>query len=165
MGVSGSGKTTVARALSVPLGWTMLEGDDFHSAENRARMKAGIALTDADRASWLDALARELQRHPDGVVLSCSALKLAYRELLRAARPGSCFVFLNITPALAHQRVQSRAGHFFNPELVSSQFAALEAPVNEPDVLWLDASRPILELCEAALTWLRQQSAPGRFGA
>jgi gluconokinase len=156
MGVSGSGKTSLARALSAALGWVMIEGDDFHSAENRARMQAGVALTDEDRVAWLDALGSELQRHPAGAVLSCSALKRQYRTTLRRACPGLGFVFLDITPEVAHRRVEGRAGHFFNPNLVRSQFETLERPAGEPDVLSLDASRPIVGLCEAVLEWVRR---------
>src|SRR3546814_9838128 len=80
MGVSGSGKSTIAQALAKTLGWQFIEGDDFHSASNHAKMQAGIALTDADRASWLAALGEQLARNADaGVLISCSALKLVYR--------------------------------------------------------------------------------------
>jgi len=162
MGVSGCGKTSLAEALAAALGWTMVEGDAFHSAENRARMQAGIALTDDDRLGWLEALGRELQRHPEGAVLSCSALKRSYRERLRAARPGVRFVFLAISPALAQQRVQARAGqHFFNPGLVASQFQTLEPPLGEPGVLCLEASWSLPELRDAALGWIASTAAEG----
>ncbi len=160
MGVSGCGKTSLAEQLAAALGWAMVEGDAFHSAENRARMEAGIALTDDDRLGWLQALGRELQRHPEGAVLSCSALKRKYRQVLREARPGLRFVFLAISPALARERVQARAGqHFFNPGLVASQFEALEPPTDEPGVLCLEASRPLAELRDAALGWIALPSS------
>lgn len=156
MGVSGSGKTSVAQELCAALGWTMIEGDDFHTADSRARMHAGIPLTDDDREGWLRALGCELQRHPEGAILSASALKRKYRDMLRQSCPGLRFVFLDITRALARERVLGRgATHFFNPELVASQFEALEPPVEETDVLRLDASRSIAELRDAALAWIR----------
>ena len=162
MGVSGSGKTSLAQALSAASGWIMIEGDDFHTPQNRARMRAGIPLTDDDREGWLRALGRELQCHPEGAILSASALKRKYRDRLRQSCPGLRFVFLDITPALARERVSGRgATHFFNPELVVSQFEALEPPVDETDVLRLDASRSITELRDAALAWIR----PTRVGA
>ena len=93
MGVAGSGKSTLAAALAERLSWPMIEGDDFHSDENKARMRAGVPLSDADREGWLRSLARELQQHPDGAVLTCSALKRSYRDLLRAASPGLAICF------------------------------------------------------------------------
>jgi gluconokinase len=155
MGVAGCGKSSLAEALSQHFGWPMIEGDAFHSAESRARMRAGIALTDDDRAAWLAALGQELARHPEGAVLACSALKRGYRGILRGAAPGLRFVFLDITRDEAQQRVTARAGeHFFHPGLVDSQFEALEPPQGEPDVLRLDATRSISVLCETAADWL-----------
>ena len=155
MGVAGCGKSSLAEALSHQLGWPMIEGDAFHSAASRARMQAGTALTDDDRAAWLAALGRELARHPAGAVLACSALKRSYRDILRGAAPGLRFLFLDITPGDAQQRVTARAGdHFFHPGLVHSQFEALEPPQGEPDVLRLDATRSLSVLCAAAADWL-----------
>ena len=155
MGVAGCGKSSLAEALGQRLGWPMIEGDAFHSAESRARMQAGVALTDDDRAAWLAALSRELARHPAGAVLACSALKRSYRDILRSAAPGLRFVFLDITRDDAQQRVTARAGdHFFHPGLVHSQFEALEPPSAEPDVLRLDATRSLSVLCESAADWL-----------
>jgi gluconokinase len=155
MGVAGCGKSSLAEALGQRLGWPMIEGDTFHSPESRARMQAGTALTDDDRAAWLAALSRELARHPEGAVLACSALKRSYRDILRSAAPRLRFVFLDITRDDAQQRVTARAGdHFFHPGLVHSQFEALEPPQGEPDVLRLDASRSLSVLCESAADWL-----------
>ena len=157
MGVAGCGKSSLAEAVGAELGWPVIEGDDFHGAHNKALMQAGIALTDADRAGWLDALAVELSGHPGGVLLSCSALKRAYRERLRRARPGLRFLYLDLDEAAAQARVQARAlGHFFPPTLVRSQFAALEPPTAEPGVLRLDALQSPAALREAALAWLAQ---------
>jgi gluconokinase len=154
MGVAGCGKSTVARAIAAALGATFIEGDDFHSAASRSKMRRGIALTDTDRASWLDALARQLLAHPAGVVLACSALRRAYRDRLRGAVPALRFVFLDIDQALAQERVAGRAGkHFFPPTLVASQFAALEPPRDEAGVLRLDAALPAALLAERAVRW------------
>jgi gluconokinase len=155
MGVAGCGKSTVARAVAAALDATFIEGDDFHSAGNRSKMREGVALTDADRASWLDELGRQLVARPAGAVLTCSALRYAYRERLRAAVPGLRFVFLEIDQALAQERVSERAGsHFFPPTLVASQFAALEPPRDEAGVLCLNAALPADLLAARAVEWL-----------
>src|SRR3990167_3194710 len=96
MGVAGCGKSSLGRALAEALSLPLVEGDDFHSPESRDKMSRGVALTDADRDGWLDTLGEQLLSRPDGAVLTCSALKRAYRERLRAARPGLRFVFLDI---------------------------------------------------------------------
>ena len=88
MGVAGCGKSSLGAALAQAEGLPLVEGDDFHSAANRAKMSQGIALTDADRDGWLDILGQQLQAHPGGMVLTCSALKRRYRDRLRLARPG-----------------------------------------------------------------------------
>ena len=126
-----------------------------HGAGNREKMRRGIALTDADRGQWLDILAGVLAAQPQGVVLTCSALKRAYRERLRAAAPQLRFVFMELTQDEAQRRVQARAAdHFFPPGLVASQFATLESPVGEAGVLRLDATRPLDELRDAVTGWL-----------
>jgi gluconokinase len=155
MGVAGSGKSTLGAAVAERVGWPMIEGDDYHSGENKAKMHAGIALTDADREGWLRTLAQELQRRPDGAVLTCSALKRSYRDLLREASPGLAFVFLEIAEAEALRRVRSRGQHFFSPQLMQSQFETLEAPVDEPGVLRLDAGLPLENLVDRTVAWLR----------
>jgi gluconokinase len=98
MGVAGCGKSSLGAALALAEGLPLVEGDDFHSPANRAKMSQGIALTDADRDGWLDILGQQLQAHPGGMVLTCSALKRRYRDRLRQARPGLRFVFLDIEP-------------------------------------------------------------------
>ncbi len=159
MGVAGCGKSSLgelcARALDVPL----LEGDDFHSASNVAKMRGGIALSDDDRAVWLDTLAAQLQAHPQGVVLTCSALKLRYRDRLRAAAPGLRFVFLELTQDEARERVAARPAHLFPVSLVASQFATLEDPRHEPGVLALNATRPLEELGAAVVRWVQGSAA------
>jgi gluconokinase len=131
MGVAGCGKSTLGAAVAHATGMPLVEGDDFHSDANRVKMADGIALTDTDRAGWLQRLAEELQHRP-GIVLTCSALKRAYRETLAAASPGLKFVFLDIDRASAKARVEARAAtHFFSASLIDSQFDTLESPVGE----------------------------------
>ena len=122
MGVAGCGKSSLGVAIAEAEGAQLIEGDAYHSDANREKMRRGIALTDADRAGWLDIWAGDRRVYPGNVVLTCSALKLAYRERLRAAAPGLRFVFMEIDPASARARVEARDAHFFSPSLVASQF-------------------------------------------
>lgn len=154
MGVSGCGKSHVGAALARRLGWPLIEGDEFHSDSNRARMRAGIALTDADRAGWLDRLSAELAHRPAGAVLTCSALKAAYRQRLRAASPGLRFAWLDLDLASARARVGGRRSHFFPTSLVAAQFEVFEPPLHEPGVLRLDALQPPEALVECVAGWL-----------
>ncbi len=156
MGVSGCGKSAVGERLASELQLPLIEGDSFHPPGNIARMQQGVALTDEDRAGWLAALGRELSRHPGGAVLTCSALKRSYRDSLRTAAPGLRFVHLALSQQDALQRVAGRAGHFYPPSLVASQFEALEAPVGEPGVVVVDALLPLHAVTDAALQALRQ---------
>jgi gluconokinase len=155
MGVAGCGKSSLGRACADVLGWDLLEGDDFHAPQSLAKMRAGIPLDDADREGWLNRLGQMLKARPQGVVLSCSALRQRYRNQLRAARPGLRFVFLDLDEATARERVAARTGHLFPPSLVASQFATLESPVGEPGVLRLDATAPLDQLRDQVLAWLR----------
>lgn len=159
MGVSGCGKSRVGAAIAERLGLPLVEGDEFHSDANRARMRSGLALTDADRADWLDRLSAELQQRPDGAVLTCSALKVAYRERLRAASPGLRFAWLDLDRAAAESRVAQRAAHFFPAGLVATQFEALEPPLDEPGVLRLDALSPPEALAERVAHWVLERDA------
>jgi len=158
MGVSGCGKSSVGAAVAAQLGWPLLEGDAFHPEANRARMREGIALDDADRAGWLDRLAAELAARPQGAVLTCSALKAAYRERLRAAAPGLCFAWLDLDRAAAASRVASRPGHFFPATLVDTQFDTLEPPDGEPCVLRVDATAAPVAVVRRIVDWLAQPS-------
>ncbi len=151
MGVSGSGKSTVGAELARLLGARFVDGDDLHPPANRAKMAAGTPLTDEDRWPWLErvretlavglAAAAPADAAPvaGGVVVACSALRRAYRDLLRGAGPGVGFVYLEVARAEIEERLGQRHGHFFPPALVASQFATLEAPSpdEEPDVIAL----------------------------
>ncbi|MGC3985554.1 MAG: gluconokinase [Pseudorhodoferax sp.] len=156
MGVSGCGKSSLGAALAQALGGRLIEGDDYHPPANQARMAQGIALTDADRWPWLEQLGALVRDENAGaVVLTCSALKRSYRDLLRTLAPGLQFVFVDIAQAEALARVGARQGHFFPAQLVANQFAALESPVGEPGVVCVDALLPLAAQCEAALEQLR----------
>lgn len=135
MGVTGAGKTTVAKQLVALTGWPFAEGDDYHSEANRAKMAAGIPLTDEDRAPWLASLHQVLldwYQAGESGIMACSALKQAYRETLTAGLPQTAynFVLLEATKAVLEQHLQSRHGHFMNPVLLDSQLATLETPSN-----------------------------------
>ena len=161
MGVAGCGKSTLARLVAQALSLPFIEGDQFHPPENIRKMTEGIALEDADRQGWLARLGAELQNHSHGAVLSCSALKLAYRERLRAAAPGLRFIHLDVALDLANQRVAARsAQHLFPTSLVASQFAALEDPGGEARVLQLDAALPPEQLTAASLAWIQAVNRP-----
>ena len=131
MGVSGSGKSTIADALAKRLGWRYEDGDKFHPASNVAKMSAGQPLTDEDRWPWLQAIADEIDRTcktGERVVVACSALKRAYRDILVPGRKDVRFVFLDGTEALIAGRLAARKGHFMPPGLLASQFKTLEPP-------------------------------------
>ena len=132
MGVSGSGKTTIGARLARALGSEFVEGDDLHPPENVKRMTAGIPLTDDDRRGWLLAIAarlREAKRARIGLVVSCSALKRSYRDLLRSVGETEVrFVYLAGSRALLAERLAQRRGHFMPPALLESQLSILEEP-------------------------------------
>lgn len=156
MGVAGCGKSSLGAGVAQVLGIPLIEGDNFHSAASRSKMSQGIALTDTDRDGWLDTLCDQLRAYPDGVVMTCSALKKVYRDRLRKAAPALRFAFLDIGRNDAQTRVQARAKeHFFSTSLVDSQFATLEVPTGEAGVLRLDAMAPLSELQAQVAAWLR----------
>jgi gluconokinase len=158
MGVSGSGKTTVGRLLADALGAEFVDGDDLHSDAARAKMSHGVALVDADRWPWLDRIGARLAEGLGhrGTVIACSALKRVYRDRLRAgAGPRLRFVYLEATPEAMRARVAARTGHYMPASLVDSQFATLEPPAAEPDVVALSAEAA---LPEAALALVPQLS-------
>ena len=148
-GVSGSGKSTVGRALAERLSWRFHDADDLHSPENVERMRRGLPLTDAMRAPWLARVRRVIEaaiHDGAGAVIACSALKARYRTFLSDGVPHVRFVFLNASRDLLLQRLSNRRDHFAGPKLLDSQIDALEPPA---DALTLDASRPVAELVDA----------------
>jgi gluconokinase len=129
MGVSGSGKTTVARQLVDLLGWPFAEGDDFHPPANVAKMRSGTGLTDADRGPWLEAVARwigEQESAGRSAIATCSALKRAYRTALRRDHPSVWFVHVTSVPDALQHRLETRGGHYMPASLLASQLEILE---------------------------------------
>jgi gluconokinase len=130
MGVSGSGKTTVGRLLAAELGWKYYEGDEYHPRANVEKMRAGVPLTDDDRRPWLEALRdliRDCLKRGESAVLACSALKESYREFLLIDE-RVVLVYLKGDYEIIQQRLSQRRGHYMNPDLLGSQFGALEEP-------------------------------------
>lgn len=157
MGVAGSGKTTIATLLAERLGVDYAEADRFHSAENIAKMSAGTPLTDADRAPWLaairDWLSAEAEAGRPGVV-TCSALKRAYRDVLRDARGRVWFVHLTGSPEVLAERMTHRTGHFMPTSLLPSQLATLEPLADDEDGITIDVSATPPEIVDAVLSRL-----------
>lgn len=162
MGVSGSGKTSIAQRLSVATGWPYVEGDDFHPAANIAKMRAGIPLTDEDRWPWLDAVGAWISAHEvrgDSAVITCSALKRSYRDRLRAGRSGVRFLMLTVPVEELRRRVAHRPGHFMPASLLASQLETLEPLQPDEDGIVVDASGDPDAVLAAALSALGLSSA------
>ena len=164
MGVSGCGKSTVAAAMAAELGLTMVDGDDLHLPASVEKMRAGIALEDADRWPWLDRIGRLLAQPAEepsaGLVVACSALKRAYRERIRSMAAPLQFVFLDGPAELIERRMAMRTGHYMNPTLLDSQLRALERPdADEHDIVRIDINRPVGQLLAAALAALQADGA------
>ena len=141
MGVSGCGKSTLGAALARALGVAFIEADELHPAANIARMSSGVALSDADRRPWLRAVAGRLAQASKGrgAVAACSALKRAYRDLIRqGAQTGVTFVWLDLDAASLRQRLASRQGHFMPASMLDSQLATLEPPAPDEDAVAVD---------------------------
>jgi len=168
MGVSGAGKTTLARALAGRFGFDFLEADDHHPPENRARMAASQPLNDADREPWMAAVCAELARRASAgsnCVLAHSALRRAHRRQLRETGFVTLFLFLDGDKSLIGERLGGRRDHYMPASLLDSQFEALQAPRDEPDVVRLDAGRDPQALAGQAADLLRaflaSERAPG----
>ncbi len=156
MGVSGSGKTTVGKALAEELDWFFIEGDQFHSKANVDKMAKGIPLTDEDRAAWLDSLRTEIENYLSkgkAAVLACSALKHSYREKLRVDKQVQ-FVFLNIPFDVAKERLAKRKGHFMPASLLESQFETLQQPEGD-DSINVDAQKTPDQIVKEVVAQLR----------
>ena len=159
-GVSGAGKTTVGELLARELGWHFFEADDFHSPANIKKMRRGVPLTDDDRWPWLETL-RELIKQRvashENAVLACSALKRAYRKHLRVSVEVK-LVFLRGDYALVAEQLRHRRGHFMDPGLLRSQFADLEEPQPEEEVVTIELGRTPHELVKEIKTKLNLTS-------
>lgn len=157
MGASGCGKSTVGRLLAGLLGAEFLEGDELHAPSNVARMAAGVPLTDDDRRDWLLALAQRLMQAratPRSLVVSCSALKRSYRDVLRGASRDLAFVHLHADAALLEARLDARTGHFMPPSLLASQLQTLQAPGPGEFAVTFDARLPAALIAARAAAWL-----------
>jgi gluconokinase len=156
MGVSGSGKSTIGRALAARLGLTFLDADDLHPPGNIAKMRRGEPLNDSDRAPWLDQVGARL--HP-GTIIACSALRRSHRDRLRQAA-GAPLVFLYLcgSEALLADRLRGREGHFMPASLLPSQLATLEEPDGEEGAVVVDITRAVPDLVEELLARI---AAPG----
>ena len=151
MGVSGVGKTTVGQAAAAHFGWPLFDGDDFHSAANIDKMRRGIALDDADRADWLNALRARIgqclnERRP--AIVTCSALKKKYRDALRQDSREVLFVYLQAERNVVAKRIGARRGHYFGENLLDSQYAALEEP---EEALAVQAGEPLDRVTAAVI--------------
>ena len=157
MGVSGAGKSTTGEALARRMGWPFIEGDAFHPAANVEKMHNGIPLTDADRDPWLHALAAELARFQaqgESSVMGCSALKRAYRDILRSGAPRVRFVHVHGSRALLADRLAHRSGHFFAPSLLDSQLNTLEELGPDEDGVIVDMALSVEEQVDLAIRLL-----------
>ena len=160
MGVSGAGKSTLGTLLAERLGWPFEDGDSFHPPENVEKMRAGTPLTDEDRWPWLAAIAARIARaraEGTGVVIACSALKRVYRDMLRDGQADVRFLHLTGEPALIMARQAARRGHYMPASLVASQFAALEPPDTEADVIDLDVEPDPPAILARAVAALRRR--------
>ncbi|MGQ3686372.1 MAG: gluconokinase [Candidatus Loosdrechtia sp.] len=151
MGVSGSGKTTLGKDLAVRLGLPFYDADSFHTSQNIEKMNRGIALTDEDRLLWLQRLASKMKQWEEagGATVACSALRDKYRTLLQEeSGAGILFVYIKGSPAIIHERLTRRTGHFFNPILLDSQFLTLEEPAG---AIVVDAGLTTQQQCETVM--------------
>ena len=165
MGVSGSGKTTVAAMLAGRLGWAFQEGDDLHPRENVEKMKAGTPLTDADREPWLRRIAQKIddwQEHGSSGVVTCSALKRSYRDIIIGQRPNIRLVYLRGSLDLIRHRMAARHGHFMPTALLDSQFSTLEEPTSDENPIVIDVGQEPLHLVQEIMQRLQTRKFDSR---
>ncbi|SKA20119.1 gluconate kinase, SKI family [Enhydrobacter aerosaccus] len=161
MGVSGSGKTTVAAMLAGALHCQFQEGDDLHPRSNVEKMRSGIPLTDADRLPWLTRIAAEIddwRSHGQSGVVTCSALKRTYRDILIGDRADVILVYLRGSKELIHERMAARHEHFMPVALLDSQFATLEEPAADEHPIIVDIGGRPAEIVAEILRQLRARS-------
>src|SRR5258708_14818047 len=162
MGVSGSGKTTIATGLSRKLGWQYQEGDALHPPANIEKMKSGQSLSDADRLPWLHRIAAKIDEWRAGGVsgvVTCSALKRSYRDIIIGNRPEVALVYPKGSKELIAKRMAARHGHFMPTSLLDSQFAILEEPSPDENAIVVDIARTPDEIVEELARRLRQRAA------
>jgi gluconokinase len=158
MGVSGSGKTSVALELTRQLGWAYIEGDELHPAANVAKMAGGVPLVDEDRWPWLRRIAEVIGEHEEAgtdLVITCSALRRSYRDLLRDGHPSVWFAHVHVDRDVLAQRLAKRQGHFMPPSLLDSQLATLEPLGDDEPGDVIDGDGPLQETVTALLADLR----------
>ena len=143
MGVSGSGKSTLGQALADTLGWSFVEGDALHPPANIAKMSAGTPLDDDDRRPFLENVSQAILARPEGVVVSCSALKRAYRDLIRSIAGDVTFVLPMLSREQLQARMARRAGHFMPAALLDSQLQTLEVPGADERAIQMDGDLPV----------------------
>jgi gluconokinase len=151
MGVAGSGKTTVGQILARRLGWSFAEADDFHSAANVAKMASGIPLTDEDRRPWLESIRSWADASPGDSVITCSALRRSYRDILRGAQATVRFVHLNGTPEAIGARIAARTDHFMPSSMLASQIATLEPLESDEDGVVIEITGTPEEIAASAI--------------
>jgi gluconokinase len=158
MGVAGCGKSTVMAGLAERLGWATAEADEFHSAANVEKMRAGHPLTDADRWPWLEAIAEWIGRHEvadESAIVTCSALRRTYRDVLRRDHPSIWFAHLAVPPPALADRLERRRGHYMPASLLASQLETLEPLDPDEPGAAVDADRPAPEIVADILARLR----------
>ncbi len=161
MGVSGCGKSTLAKRLAKVFGYTFLEADDFHSAENKAHMASGKPLTDPMREPWIASMCTQLSEfhlQGDSSVLAYSGLRRSHREKFRSLGYPTLFLHLAGPKELIHRRMKARAGHFMPSELLDSQYKALESTESEPDIIEISLAQSIRDIIEEAKGYVNQHS-------
>lgn len=157
MGVSGCGKSTVGKAVATRCGMAFVDGDDLHPETNIAKMARGVPLDDKDRAPWLATVGCTLENQDGPIAIGCSALKRAYRDLIRSQVSGKVhFVHLDASKDLLLERVNSRTDHFMPPALLDSQFDALERLERDENGVEIDIAKPLADVVDATETYVRK---------